>query len=513
MRPVPEAKRTSGFTLIEMSIVILIIGLLMAFVLAASFSATESARVRATQALITKLNAGLEDRLEALLATQVTPNGAHKFLGVISTANLGLSSAQQTVLAWGLRSPNNQGDQRAQVLARIDQIKAEFPDVFFLDPNYVSNDPLHPIKFGGVPYNPNGNSLSPSDAHYVLPMGNSVAPAYVPDSIDPSTGNPILTGPGGFIPGITNPVGTGINGASYAAAASLYKLVGYTPRGCDGVDNNQDGYVDDLNEGSQDADGSLNGGAQARITTFLANHRHKTARSEMLYAILIEGVGPLGNVFSREEFRDNEVGDTDNDGVPEFIDGWGEPLQFFRWPVWHRSGVQKGDAPYGAFESRQQNALDPNGQLVALPWWCNNSSPSTPSASCLIVQTLFGPLYDRNWVAGLSPQTYAWDRSGASPRRAYFTRFLIISSGPDRKVGVPMLTDTTIQSQTAQITTQCLVGSPTSGVPGENWAMLLDPSDLPAWWDPNGDPGSIDEDYSLDDITNQELQNKAGGIQ
>ena len=42
-----QAEAPSGFTLIELSIVILIIGLLMAFVLAASLAGLESARVSA----------------------------------------------------------------------------------------------------------------------------------------------------------------------------------------------------------------------------------------------------------------------------------------------------------------------------------------------------------------------------------------------------------------------------------------------------------------------------------
>ncbi len=52
----------------------------------------------------------------------------------------------------------------------------------------------------------------------------------------------------------------------------------------------------------------------------------------MLYALLVEGRGPLGSVFSRDDFTDREVQDTDGDGLPEFVDAWGQPLQFFRWP-------------------------------------------------------------------------------------------------------------------------------------------------------------------------------------
>ena len=62
----------------------------------------------------------------------------------------------------------------------------------------------------------------------------------------------------------------------------------------------------------------------------------------MLYAILVEGTGPWGSVFSRDDFTDREVMDTDKDGLPEFVDAWGQPLQFFRWPVLYHSDLQRG---------------------------------------------------------------------------------------------------------------------------------------------------------------------------
>jgi prepilin-type N-terminal cleavage/methylation domain-containing protein len=533
-------RRPRAFTLIEMSIVVLIIGILMAFVLAAGAAGLESARVKATQALLSKLNTGLEERLDAVLQTQVTPNGAHQFLAAIPLTNLGLTTAQANFLAWGIA-----GEQRAQVIARLDQIRAEFPDVFFIDHAGI-NGP-YPIKFGGLPY-PIGST---SAGATILPLGN-----------DPTSTNPYIygvygpsgnayNGPYGYIPpGTTdntlpnpilfpasNPAGTGINGASYAAAASLFKLAGYTPRGCDGVDNNNDGFVDDVTEGTQDPSGNPDAEAQAKVTLFLQNHQHKTARAEMLYALLVEGLGPLGNVFDASDFRNTEVRDTDNDGAPEFVDGWGEPIQFFRWPFWHRTnqeisgnlvtgfqlaGFQKGDATYGPTEVRQQNPLDPNGQLVSVAWWGDNAgnSPMTPSVQMQVLQQYFGPLIDplANSASG-SGAALLWDRSGTTARRAYLTKFLLVSSGPDQIPGVPMLTDSAIRTTSALTISQAITGVVTysngwSITPGEGWAMLLDPTDphIPAWWDKSNTP-PVGVDYSLDDITNQGLQNRSGGIQ
>ena len=69
-----------GFTLIELLVVITIIGIILAFLLTAAMDATRRAEERATQSLITKLEGGLNDRLDALMQNQPTPNYAHGYL-------------------------------------------------------------------------------------------------------------------------------------------------------------------------------------------------------------------------------------------------------------------------------------------------------------------------------------------------------------------------------------------------------------------------------------------------
>ena len=509
MRPsrLHATPRPTGFTLIELGIVILIIGILMAFVLAVSATSLEQARVRATQALIAKVSAAMEDRLDALLSLSITPNGAHRYLAAINPPGY---TAGSTDLPWGLTS-----EQRAEVIARLDRIKAELPDVFYLDPTFnTASNQFFPINFCGLPY----PATATTQAAYLTPLGHLNADPFLPKTYD-SSGNALYYGVGDGLPNNTSANAIGINGASYAAAASLFQLIGYTPRGCDGVDNypnTPDGLIDDYEEGTRNADGTKNAEAVAKVNTFLQNHQHKTARSEMLYAILVNGLGPLGSMFTREEFTDNEIRDTDQDGVPEFVDGWGEPIQFFRWPFFHRSGgepvtsgsalnrpvLQKGDALYGLYETRQQNALDPNGQLVTLAWWARDvtASPIQPTDKCLLVQNYFGPLSDPYPAVGTG-----WDRSGQTARRAYFTKFLVLSAGPDREFGVGMLDDSAVRSVNTTIQrSQLFLGSITSsnsGVvlyPGESWAMARP---------------VVDEDFSLDDISNQNLQNQAGGLQ
>lgn len=52
--------------------------------------------------------------------------------------------------------------------------------------------------------------------------------------------------------------------------------------------------------------------------------------SECLYAIMSRGVK---DVEVMEQFRNDEVGDIDQDSAPEFLDGWGRPIAFMRWPT------------------------------------------------------------------------------------------------------------------------------------------------------------------------------------
>ena len=38
-----------------------------------------------------------------------------------------------------------------------------------------------------------------------------------------------------------------------------------------------------------------------------------------------------GDGEARAQFGEHNIGDTDGDGAPEFLDGWGHPISFLRW--------------------------------------------------------------------------------------------------------------------------------------------------------------------------------------
>ena len=49
-------------------------------------------------------------------------------------------------------------------------------------------------------------------------------------------------------------------------------------------------------------------------------------QSECLFMVVTAFAG-------RAPWRPSEIGDTDDDGLPEFVDGWGNPIAWLRWPA------------------------------------------------------------------------------------------------------------------------------------------------------------------------------------
>jgi prepilin-type N-terminal cleavage/methylation domain-containing protein len=453
----------AAFTLVELLAVITIISIILVFILIASQDARRRAEERATQSLITKLESALNDRLDALLQSVPDANEAHKALAAIyitsGTTITTVPYTQQPTSGYNAL----QLTQRAQVLATYDYIKSELPDVFFVQ-NTAPSSSGYPLNFAANPFpgaSTTGDSLN--NGNYVLPLGTSVQGLPGGNS---GYGDNNYTLPNSY-------AGTGIYGASYGAMAGIFKNLGYLPTGYDGVDNDGDGFIDNWLEGV--GTGTT---VSSVVTAHLQNHTHITARSETLYALLVEGRGPLGSAFSRDDFTDKEVQDTDGDGLPEFIDAWGNPLQFYRWPIMYHSDVQRGQViinelnsavyggtyaigslvlPYSSvFEEREQSPLDLNQQLVAPAWWGSNlgptgisftkpisgvtvTLPSGAGSGDLIFEYFFHRLREPYGGIAASATTLIgekpWDRAGTL-RRAFYSKFLIVSAGQDQELGI-----------------------------------------------------------------------------
>jgi hypothetical protein len=59
--------------------------------------------------------------------------------------------------------------------------------------------------------------------------------------------------------------------------------------------------------------------------------------AECLYLIIMNATG---DGEARGMFKPNDIGDTDEDGAPEFVDGWGKPISFLRWAPGFDSDAQ-----------------------------------------------------------------------------------------------------------------------------------------------------------------------------
>jgi prepilin-type N-terminal cleavage/methylation domain-containing protein len=444
-------RRDHGFTLIELGVVILIIGIMMTFLLAASWEGLRRAEGRATQALILKLDAAMADRVEALSQQRPPANLAHRYLAM-------------TELPSGSARFYRQSPDRARLIARIDYLRRELPDVFF-----VQADNRYPLNFAGLAFWPqSAPPIARSDpatnfgltsaavpyARYLLPLGHGLQAGGRPTGL--FTDEPVL--PPSFTQlwfgygGDSNAAaGEGIFGGSYSVMAALTRQLGYPEAGSNGNDDDGNGLVDEKTASEFQMDSGEFAALNARINARLQNHRHITARSEMLYAILVGGAGPLGSAFSPDDFTEREVRDTDNDGLMEFVDAWGRPLQFYRWPTYYTTdfgstrSFQKGGGAYAdRVEPREQNSIDPNQSLVAPGWWAdmvrqaNNSLPATSnqmSNRANLFQQHFFSLVDPQADVAQAVPGRLWDRTGYYKRRTYFTKFLITSAGSDGRLG------------------------------------------------------------------------------
>ncbi len=83
-----------------------------------------------------------------------------------------------------------------------------------------------------------------------------------------------------------------------------------------------------------------------------------------MVVMLFTGDGEARTLFSRQD-----IGDTDDDGAPEFLDGWGRPIHFIRWPAGFlgESDLMSGDAqsdhdPFDPFRRDHLSAQGPSAK-------------------------------------------------------------------------------------------------------------------------------------------------------
>ncbi len=77
--------------------------------------------------------------------------------------------------------------------------------------------------------------------------------------------------------------------------------------------------------------------------TVSGNVVRRNQGAECLFMIVMLSTG---DGEARSLFNEQDIGDTDGDGAQEFLDGWGTPIQFIRWPAGFadRSDLMAGSA-------------------------------------------------------------------------------------------------------------------------------------------------------------------------
>jgi len=135
-----------------------------------------------------------------------------------------------------------------------------------------------------------------------------------------------------------------------------------------------------------------------------------------------------------EQFRSDEIGDVDGDGLPEFLDGWGRPISFIRWPAGLSSVIQlqtltANDPP---------DPIDPLGVTDASKSWTDRAlTPLIYSGgpnNSLDIDTLataggYGLLTSRDALGG-GWQKSGWINTNASTRPTLLTTAWPMGSGP-----------------------------------------------------------------------------------
>lgn len=239
---VHRERRARGFTLIEMLVVMIIIGILASLALGVMYAATERARHSRTESLIRKLHIEVMQRIESYetrrLPIDITHDPALGRRPVLSDFPTTEAANYQAYLddemnIMGLRA----------LRAQRELMRMELPDRYA----DFAFDPTN-LRVGGSPvFPPLWNAYRRRIAALIR--------AHSP-SIDISTPEALLSE-----------------------------------------------MLDRLSVENQSA--------------------------EMLYLIISTPVDGSG----KADFSDKYVGDTDGDGIPEFVDAWGNPIEWFRWPA------------------------------------------------------------------------------------------------------------------------------------------------------------------------------------
>ena len=191
-----------------------------------------------------------------------------------------------------------------------------------------------------------------------------------------------------------------------------------------------------------------------------SNPNDSTESAEMLYHLLNNGVLFGAPPVGEGEFNASEVADTDDDGFPEYVDGWGRPIRFYLWPTRIIRPVFPPDIGIGNFRpSDPQTAVDPPGDVFINPEAPANSNNPNHNFIWFLMNTLPDSTMirvDPDDILGINVDPNPSGKPNATSFENQFHtmntwhRPLIMSAGEDGSLGLFEPNDTANKGYLAQ---------------------------------------------------------------
>ena len=173
------------------------------------------------------------------------------------------------------------------------------------------------------------------------------------------------------------------------------------------------------------------------VTYVSASHQQITESSALLYWILtsseVYGIAPV----DQGEFSSSEVRDTDGDGLNEFVDAWGRPLRFYRWPTHlFRPGTSSTTAGAIGATTVESTTFAPVDRTYAGVLWSGlPAAPTVAGELDPLSRDPDDPTGQLRRFVGTSTAAMTVVQNQFSTPNTYHA-FLIVSAGPDAVLGL-----------------------------------------------------------------------------
>ena len=172
-----------------------------------------------------------------------------------------------------------------------------------------------------------------------------------------------------------------------------------------------------------------------RLQAGLAQSKSDDISADLLYLIVMNT-----SPDTRGTFLEREIADTNGNGIPEFIDGWGSPIRFIRWAPSlsnsNRQATLNEGIVLGRYRSlkRAESGGIPlentnSGDYASDPFYSENRD-SYPASDWDFVT-----YFEEYYPGLLDSATDPFDPMGSM--NGWLLTPLIYSPGPDREYGLP----------------------------------------------------------------------------